>query len=47
MAQMQYFRTGYEKGLLFGSYLATSSGAANLQATGAFLIFSGCKNIWI
>jgi hypothetical protein len=47
MAQMQYFRSGYETGLLFGSHLATDSGARNPRASGAFLIFGGCKNIWI
>jgi hypothetical protein len=47
MARMQYFRGGYETGLLFGSHLATTSGARNPRASGAFLIFGGCKNIWI
>lgn len=47
MAQMQYFRTGYETGLLFGSYVAADAGSRKLEASGAFLIFGGCKNIWI
>jgi hypothetical protein len=47
MAQMQYFRTGYETGLLFGSHLAADSGSKKLRASGAFLIFGACKNMWI
>jgi hypothetical protein len=47
MARMQYFRSGYETGLLFGSHLATAAAARNPRASGAFLIFGGCKNIWI
>ena len=47
MAQMQYFRKDYETGLLFGSHLTEDSGTQKLRASGAFLIFGGCKNIWI
>jgi hypothetical protein len=47
MASMQYFRTGHETGLLFGSHLTTDRVAQKLQTKGGFLIFGSCQNIWI
>jgi len=45
MAHMQYFRRGYDTGLLFGSHLIQEG--QKIQAKGNFLVMGGCRNIWI
>ena len=46
MAYGQYFRSGYDDGLLFGSHLTRDLHIEALQRSGGFLILGGCKNIW-
>jgi hypothetical protein len=47
MAYMQYFRTGYSTGLVFGSHVKRSFLRRRMRAHGGFLIIGGCQNIWI
>ena len=47
MAYGQYFRSGYNDGLLFGSHLTRDLHSEALQRSGGFLILGGCKNIWM
>ncbi len=47
MAYMQYFRTGYSTGLVFGSHVKRSFLRPGMRAHGDFLIIGGCQNIWI
>jgi hypothetical protein len=47
MAHMQYFRSGYENGLLFGSHLTVDAQNKSWQVSGGFLIMGACKNIWV
>ena len=47
MAYGQYFRSGYDDGLLFGSHLTRDPHIEALQRSGGFLILGGCKNIWL
>lgn len=46
MAYMQYFRTRYSTGLVFGSHVKRSFLRRRMRAHG-FLIIGGCQNIWI
>jgi hypothetical protein len=47
VAHMQYFRTGYSTGLVFGRHLKRSFLRRRMRAHGQFLIIGGCRNIWI
>jgi len=47
MAQLQYFRSDYEQGLVCLRYLEQGSKEGIFQAFGNFLIVGGCQNIWI
>ena len=47
MAYGQYFRSGYNDGLLFGSHLTRDPHSDALQRSGGFLILGGCENIWM
>lgn len=47
MAYGQYFRSGYDDGLLFGSHLTRDLHTEALQRSGGFLILGGCENIWM
>jgi hypothetical protein len=47
VAHMQYFRTGYSIGLVFGSHVKRSFFRRRTRAYGEFLIIGGCRNIWI
>ena len=47
MAYMQYFRTGYQTGLLCGSHLRRAAPSEKLVAYGGFLILGGCQNVWL
>lgn len=46
MAYGQYFRSGYNDGLLFGSHLTRDPHSEALLRSGGFLILGGCQNIW-
>ena len=47
MAYGQYFRSGYDDGLLFGSHLTRNLHTEAPQRSGQFLILGGCQNIWM
>jgi hypothetical protein len=47
MARMQYFRVGYESGLVFGSHLRKGLVGSNPQRHGGFLVFGACQNLWV
>jgi hypothetical protein len=47
MAYGQHFRSGYDDGLLFGSYLTRNQHTDALQRSSDFLILGGVKNIWM
>ncbi len=47
MAYGQYFRSGYDDGLLFGSHLTRNLHTEALQRSGGFLMLGACENIWM
>lgn len=47
MAYMQYFRTGYSTGLVFGAHVKRSFLRPRMRVQGEFLIIGGGRNIWI
>ncbi len=47
MAYGQYFRSGYDDGLLFGSHLTRNLHTEALQPSSDFLILGACRNIWM
>lgn len=47
MACLQYFKLGYEQGLLCLRHLKEGPQPGKLEGFGGFLIVGACKNIWI
>jgi hypothetical protein len=47
MAYMQYFRSGYSTGLVFGACVKRSFLRPRMRAHGGFLMIGGCQNIWL
>lgn len=47
MAYLQYFKGGYEQGLLCMRHLKEAARPGMIEGIGGFLIVGACKNIWI
>jgi hypothetical protein len=47
MAYLQYFKAGYEQGLLCLRHVKEASRPETFEGFGGFLIVGACKNIWI
>jgi hypothetical protein len=47
MAYLQYFKAGYEQGLLCLRHVKEASQPETFEGFGGFLIVGACKNIWI
>jgi hypothetical protein len=47
MSHMQYFRTGYNEGLLYGAHLIHDDSGHKFRRRGSFLIMGTCRNSWL
>jgi len=47
MAYLQYFKGGYEQGLLCMRHLKEAAQPGTLEGFGGFLVVGACKNTWI